>query len=272
MAKVKLTDLMKEKQLLSFELFPPKTDKGMENLPGTIEKLCEFKPEYISCTYGAGGGNVGRNREVCQEIIKAGTVPVTHFTVIKNTKEGIKQQLEQFHQVLDTIHSAGFETGVVHAAGSFSLLHDDSARLDGVRAGSAILGRCRRTRDDGLRTVGYGEAPLAEVRWLPRGHTIGADKPLVLKKPTRVAVLPVGYQNGFGVERPRQSGLTALLAQWRRSRRRTVRVGEQRARVLGPVGASETILDVTNMKCAYGDLAVFEMDPLFARGFVIEYR
>ena len=68
------------------------------------------------------------------------------------------------------------------------------------------------------------------------------------------------------------NGLTALLAQWRRSRRRTVRVGEQRARVLGPVGASETILDVTNMKCAYGDLAVFEMDPLFARGFVIEYR
>ena len=58
MAKVKLTDLMKERQLLSFELFPPKTDKGMENLPGTIEKLCEFKPEYISCTYGAGGGNV----------------------------------------------------------------------------------------------------------------------------------------------------------------------------------------------------------------------
>ena len=81
-----------------------------------------------------------------------------------------KQQLEQFHQVLDTIHAAGFETGVVHAAGSFSLLHDDSARLDGVRAGSAILGRCRRTRDDGLRTVGYGEAPLAEVRWLPRGR------------------------------------------------------------------------------------------------------
>ena len=54
--------------------------------------------------------------------------------------------------------------------------------------------------------------------------------------------------------------------------RNDVRVGEQRARVLGPVGASETILDVTNMKCAYGDLAVFEMDPLFARGFVIEYR
>ena len=32
----------------------------------------------------------------CQEIIKAGTIPVTHFTVIKNTKEGIKEQLQTY--------------------------------------------------------------------------------------------------------------------------------------------------------------------------------
>ena len=68
----------------------------MANLPGTIEHLCKYKPEYISCTYGAGGGNVGANREVCQMIKDAGTIPVTHFTVIKNTQEGIKDQLEQY--------------------------------------------------------------------------------------------------------------------------------------------------------------------------------
>ena len=96
MAAVKLTEKMKERALLSFELFPPKTEKGMQNLPGTIEHLCEFQPDYISCTYGAGGGNVGANREVCQMIRKAGTIPVTHFTVIKNTKEGMKEQLDQY--------------------------------------------------------------------------------------------------------------------------------------------------------------------------------
>ena len=48
---MKLSEMMREKQLLSFELFPPKTDKGMENLPGTIEKLCAFKPEYICLLY-----------------------------------------------------------------------------------------------------------------------------------------------------------------------------------------------------------------------------
>ncbi len=96
MAAVKLTERMKERQLLSFELFPPKTEKGMQNLPGTIEHLCEFEPDYISCTYGAGGSNVGANREVCRMIKNAGTIPVTHFTVIKNTKEGMKEQMDQY--------------------------------------------------------------------------------------------------------------------------------------------------------------------------------
>ena len=91
-----MSELMQEKQLLSFELFPPKTDKGMENLPGTIEKLCEFKPEYISCTYGAGGTNVGKNMDVCKMIQDAGTTPVTHFTCIGNTREGIKEQLQNY--------------------------------------------------------------------------------------------------------------------------------------------------------------------------------
>ncbi len=183
-----------------------------------------------------------------------------------------QQQLEQFAQVLDVIHKAGFETGLVHAAGSFALLHNDSARLDAVRAGSAILGRCRRTKDDRLKTVGYGEVPLAEVRWLPKGHIIGTDRPIVLKKPTRVGVLPVGYQNGYGVTRPRESGFWAFFHAWNRSKRRTVRIGDQRAKLLGPIGAGETLLDVTNLKCSSGDLAVFDLDPLFAKGFQIEYR
>ena len=96
MASVKLTEKMKDRQLLSFELFPPKTEKGMENLPGTIRHLMAYQPDYISCTYGAGGGNVGANREVCQMIKDAGTVPVTHFTVIKNTKQGMKDQMDQY--------------------------------------------------------------------------------------------------------------------------------------------------------------------------------
>ena len=56
-----------------------------------------------------------------------------------------EHQLQQFQRVLDAIHAAGFETGTVHAAGSYALMHCDLARMDAVRAGSVLLGRCRRT-------------------------------------------------------------------------------------------------------------------------------
>lgn len=93
---MKLSEIMMERTAFSFEVFPPKTDKGMEKLPDTLSHLCEWKPDYISCTYGAGGSNVGKNMEVCKLIQDAGTTPVTHFTVIGNTREGIKEQIQGY--------------------------------------------------------------------------------------------------------------------------------------------------------------------------------
>ena len=47
MAAVKLSDIMKKRQVLSFELFSPKTDRGMANLSETIQQLCRYKPELL---------------------------------------------------------------------------------------------------------------------------------------------------------------------------------------------------------------------------------
>jgi len=195
----------------------------------------------------------------------------TQIHTANGGKKGAEQQVEQLRQMLDTIHEAGFETGIVHAAGSYALMHYEFARLDGVRVGSALLGRGRKELR-GLTKVGYGEAKLEEIRWLPKGHTVGNDKKVVLKQPTRVAVLPVGYQNGFGVEAQRKGSLWGAIFRWWRGRKTYVRVGTQRVRVLGRVGAFETLLDVTELKCASGDIAVFDIDPLFAKGLKKEYR
>lgn len=97
---MKLPEIFEERSAFSFEVFPPKTDVGMEKLcgeGGVLEHLYELKPDYISCTYGAGGTNVGKNLEVCDKIIQDGkTIPVTHFTCVANTKEGIKEQLQTY--------------------------------------------------------------------------------------------------------------------------------------------------------------------------------
>ena len=197
------------------------------------------------------------------------------YTQLHSVKADGKEaaaQIQSFQNLLEAIRAAGFETGTVHAAGSFALLHYDDALLDAVRAGSVLLGRCRRTKGDGLQRVGYGEASLEEVRWLPAGHTVGSEQPVTLKRPTRVGVLPVGDQNGFGVARVRDPGFWAAIRPWLRGRRISVRIDGQKVKVIGRIGAMETLLDVTDMKCSSGDLVHFDIDPMYARGFVREYR
>lgn len=76
----------------SFEVFPPKTDKGFENLcgeGGVLSKLYELNPDYISCTYGVGGTNAGRNMDVVTKIQNDGICPaMSHYTCIgKSTEE-----------------------------------------------------------------------------------------------------------------------------------------------------------------------------------------
>jgi methylenetetrahydrofolate reductase (NADPH) len=97
---MKAQEIMEKRMAFSFEVFPPKTDAGMEKLVGkggVLEKLYTLKPDYISCTYGAGGGNVGKNLEVLDAVKASGNViPITHFTCIGNTREGIKQQLQTY--------------------------------------------------------------------------------------------------------------------------------------------------------------------------------
>lgn len=97
-------------------------------------------------------------------------------------------------------------------------------------------------------------------------------KTAVLKAPTRVAVVPVGYQHGFGVERPRPAGLLGTLGRWRRGRRLYVRVNGQRARVIGSVGVSETLVDVHRSEVLRRRCGLLDLDPMYARGCVRQYR
>lgn len=93
-----IKELFGTKTVLSFELFPPKTDAGMKKLcgqDGTLDRLYLLNPDYISCTYHVGGSNAARNLEVLSKIRNDGkTVPVTHITCVRNSTEQIREQLQ----------------------------------------------------------------------------------------------------------------------------------------------------------------------------------
>ena len=59
----------------SFEVFPAKTAEGHEKLIALVGELCALHPDFISCTYGAGGGNRERTFEVVEHIQKRCGIP-----------------------------------------------------------------------------------------------------------------------------------------------------------------------------------------------------
>ena len=77
--------------VFSFEFFPPKTDKGAENLMRTVADLKgAVEPDFISVTYGAGGSTRDRTHEVVTRIqSELGTTAMAHQTCIAATREDI---------------------------------------------------------------------------------------------------------------------------------------------------------------------------------------
>ncbi|GAB6035298.1 methylenetetrahydrofolate reductase [NAD(P)H] [Galenea microaerophila] len=92
-----LKSQQKYPQSLSLEVFPPRTDEGMEKLKQTIKALGAIHPEYISVTYGAGGTTQERTVETVTFIQKETPFEATpHLTCIGATKESIAQLLETY--------------------------------------------------------------------------------------------------------------------------------------------------------------------------------
>lgn len=81
---------------LSFELFPPKTDQGVERLSLHTQRLADFAPSYITCTYGAGGSTQNRTLEVIADVHQKHSLPVaTHLTCVGSTAEELRDYLKR---------------------------------------------------------------------------------------------------------------------------------------------------------------------------------
>lgn len=58
---MKISEILKNKRTISFEVFPPKNKDGdISSIYSTIEGLKKLSPDFISVTYGAGGSTKER--------------------------------------------------------------------------------------------------------------------------------------------------------------------------------------------------------------------
>lgn len=96
---MKITDIhQKKKNVLSFEIFPPKKDEELKNIDATLEILCDLKPDFISVTFGAGGSsNNNKTIAIAKKIKEVYHVePVVHLTCLCYDKA----EIDEFTKVL----------------------------------------------------------------------------------------------------------------------------------------------------------------------------
>lgn len=81
-----------KKSHLSFEVFPPKKDETFDNVYQILRNLGELNPDFISCTYGAGGSRAGKTIEITSFIQKELHVDaIAHITCVGFTKEDLQK-------------------------------------------------------------------------------------------------------------------------------------------------------------------------------------
>ncbi len=195
----------------------------------------------------------------------------THFSNAFGEESCTKTQLDRFLAAVDKLKSGGLDFDVVHAANSCGALRFPYARLDAVRIGSAFLGRLPISNRLSLDRIGVLRGNVIEIRNVKAGQNIGYANVCSVKRDTRIAVVPVGYFDGYGMEkshdtfRPRDIARYTLGEFKRLFSKPVLRVdiNGKKATLLGRVCMRNVVLDVTDIPCSIGDEVFFPVNTLF---------
>ncbi len=93
---MKVIDKIKSNKIsFSFEVFPPKTADKYDAIKDAAERVAGLHPDFMSVTYGAGGGTSEYTVSIASDIQKKFDIPVlAHLSCISSTRAGVKRQLE----------------------------------------------------------------------------------------------------------------------------------------------------------------------------------
>ena len=97
---MKIRDLFaRAGHVFSFEFFPPKTARGVDNLYGTVMELTQLSPSFVSVTYGAGGSTRDRTIDLVGRIKnEIGIEAMAHLTCVAATREDTDQALAKLER------------------------------------------------------------------------------------------------------------------------------------------------------------------------------
>lgn len=95
---MRLSEVFKKKEcVFSIEVFPPKKNGATpESLYPTLKEMAALAPDYISVTYGAGGGEAGMSTVQIASHLKheLGVEPLAHLTCVNSTRQQVGETIQ----------------------------------------------------------------------------------------------------------------------------------------------------------------------------------
>ncbi|MCM1155132.1 MAG: serine racemase VanT catalytic subunit [Roseburia sp.] len=158
-----------------------------------------------------------------------------------------RRQIERFYSLIHKLEKAGIKIPKLHIQSSYGLLNYPDLKCDYVRCGIALYGILCKPHDEtvlhlDLRPVLSFKSIVVLIRLLEKGESVGYGRSFVTSRKSRLAILPVGYADGF----PRS--LSCSVG--------NVLIRGQKAPVVGRVCMDQLAVDVTDIEgVSIGDIA-----------------
>lgn len=175
----------------------------------------------------------------------------THFArALEKDETATRRQFDDFDRVLRGMEHVGIDPGLRHCANSAALVRFPDLRLDAVRPGTILYGQYPSAavpRALDLRETWRMQARVVAVRDLPAGSALGYGGEYVTRRLTKLAVLPIGYADGFTVAPASVGAGLRGLKNLLRPAPVMVTVRGKRAPVVGRVAMQICTVDVTDI-------------------------
>ena len=169
---MKTAELFEHKTVFSLEVFPPKPDTDESVIYDTLNELSDISPDFISVTYGAGGGQNGcKTIQIASDIKERyGVESVAHLPCIDLTKAQAVEILDslQAHGIENVLALRGDRRGDLPATGDF-------------RHASDLISFIKERYDFNIIAACYPEvhpesvSAVDDLKWLRHKVDCGAD-------------------------------------------------------------------------------------------------
>lgn len=211
--------------------------------------------------------------EMCDKIKIVGTY--THFAKPIDEKF-TKKQFDRFLDVISFLKKEGQNPGMLHCSESTAFLKYKVMNLNAVRLGSIFQGRTLVNVPD-LKKIGTMKSSIQEIKTVPKGYNISYGNMFKTKRETKLAIIPVGYMDGFNMRKDRdifsfKENILSIGIEIKKifkDNNLKVVINGKKYNIIGRVGMYHCAIDITgDDNITIDDEVIIDIPPMYTNSMI----